>query len=57
MIAEGVSGPLCWTVSLGNHNCNSVRMTESAPAPASPTEEELAAANVWMPPSESDDEW
>ena len=46
MQAEGLSGPLCWAVSLG-YNGNSARF-ESAPAPASPTEEELAAAKAWQ---------
>ena len=43
MVAEGLSGPLCWAVSLYEL---SVRI-ESAPVPASPTEEELAAAKAW----------
>ena len=45
MVAEGLSGPLCWAASLGQHR--SARI-ESAPAPASPTEEELAAAKAWQ---------
>ena len=43
--AEGLSGPLCWAVSLGMAG-NSARI-ESALAPASLTEEELAAAKAW----------
>jgi hypothetical protein len=56
MQAEGLSGPLCWAVSIfwtGSSAC-----IESAPAPASPTEEELAAARAWQedhPPMESDE--
>ena len=55
MQAEGLSGPLCWAVSLFQAG-DSVRL-ESAPAPASPTEEELAAAKAWRggDSSESDD--
>ena len=41
MQAEGLSGPLCWAVTMGRGY--SARIV-SAPAPASPTEEELAAA-------------
>ena len=44
MQAEGLSGPLCWAVSLVIERC-SVRI-DSAPAPPSPTEEELAAAKA-----------
>ena len=45
MVAEGLSGPLCWAVSLGSYaNAH----TESAPALASPTEEELVAAKAWQ---------
>ena len=46
MVAEGLSGPLCWAASLV-HPGTSARI-ESAPAPASPTEEELAAAKAWQ---------
>ena len=46
MVAEGLSGPLCWAVSLGAPS-RSARI-ESAPAPASPTEEELAPAMAWQ---------
>ena len=46
MQAEGLSGPLCWAVSVYQQSC-SARL-ESAPAPASPTDEELAAAKVWQ---------
>ena len=42
MQEEGLSGPLCWAVSMVRIG-HSARI-ESAPAPASPTEEELAAA-------------
>ena len=45
MVAEGLSGPLCWAVSM--YNGTGARI-ESAPALASPTEEELAAANAWQ---------
>ena len=45
MQAEGLGGPLCWAVSLGEQG-DSARI-ESAPAPASPTEEELAAEKMW----------
>ena len=46
MVAEGLSGPLCWAVSLGAPS-RSTRI-ESAPAPASPTEEELVSAKAWQ---------
>ena len=56
MVAEGLSGPLCWAITLcqqGNRVC-----IESALAPASPTEEELAAATgtTSSDSEESDDE-
>ena len=54
MHAEGLMGPLCWAVTLMFEH-DSARI-ESAPAPFSPTEEELAAARAWVPPSESDDD-
>ena len=56
MQAEGLTGPLCWAVSL--YDEESARI-ESAPAPEAPTEEELAAARAWEeahPPSDSDDD-
>ena len=53
MQAEGLSGLYCWAVELIPADSERV---ESAPAPASPTEEELAAAKAWEPSSESDDE-
>ena len=48
MIAEGLSGALCWAVDMphGRDQGSSARI-ESAPAPASPTEEELTAAWMW----------
>ena len=45
MQAEGLSGPLCWAVSV--YHDGSARIV-SAPAPPSPTEEELAAAKAWQ---------
>ena len=45
MQAEGLRGPLCWAVVLGNGD--SVRI-ESAETPASPMEKELTAAKVWQ---------
>ena len=45
MQAEGLRGPLCWAVSMGGR-CSA--RIESAPAPASPTGEELAAAKAWQ---------
>ena len=42
----GVYGPLCWAVSAPWHGSSSSVGIESAPAPASPTEEELAAARA-----------
>ena len=56
MVAEGLSGPLCWAV-----NCcfeGDRTRIESAPAPASPTEEELvsATAQARQPLPDSDDE-
>ena len=48
MVSEGLTGPLCWAVSMFHtvQQTTSARI-ESAPAPAPPTEEELAAAKVW----------
>ena len=46
MVAEGLSGPLCWAASL--YDAGGSTRIESAPAPASPTEEELAAARAWQ---------
>ena len=48
MLAEGLSGPLCWAVSLGYGSSSEPygSRIESAPAPASPTEGELAAAKA-----------
>ena len=57
MVAEGLSGPLCWAISLYMYRPVSSARIESAPALESPTE-----ANAWQvahpPPeySESDDE-
>ena len=46
MRAEGLSGPFCWAISImPSPSITSVRI-ESAPAPVSPTEEELAAAKA-----------
>ena len=45
MQAEGLRGPYCWAVSMWRQG-RSARI-ESAPAPAPPTEEELAAAKAW----------
>ena len=63
MQAKGLSGPYCWAVSIADEGDtaglaswrHSARI-ESAVAPASPTEAELAAARAWELPSESDDE-
>ena len=46
MQAQGLSGDICWAVSLF-HEGGRARI-ESAPAPASPTEEELAVATAWQ---------
>ena len=46
MWVEGLIGPLCWAVVLSTTTGNSARI-ESALAPPSPTEEELAAAKAW----------
>jgi hypothetical protein len=46
MLAEGLTGPLCWATSMWQQG-DSTRI-QSAPAPASPTEEELAAATAWQ---------
>ena len=55
MLAEGLSGEFCWAVEVSSQGESS--RIESAPAPASPTEEELAAAVAYHPSeSESDDE-
>ena len=49
MLAGGLSGPLCWAVSLfGESEVGDSARIESALAPASPTEEELAAAAAWQ---------
>ena len=45
MQAEGLSGPFCWAVSLVYTRGYSARI-ESAPAPASPTEEEMVEARA-----------
>ena len=42
MVAEGLSGEYCWAVSMEDEG-DSARI-ESAAAPPSPTEDELAAA-------------
>ena len=42
VMQEGLTGPLCWAVSTACQGATA--RIESAPAPASPTEEELAAA-------------
>ena len=44
MKAEGLSGPLCWAVETADMGYSAC--IESSPAPASPTEEELAAAQA-----------
>jgi hypothetical protein len=44
--AAALSGPLCWAVELSWED-DSARI-ESAAAPPSPTEEELAAAKAWQ---------
>ena len=61
----GSRGPLCWAVELSPPidlpRWNSDRMEldppsariESAPAPESPTQAELAAAKAWRDPDES----
>jgi len=54
MVAEGLSGPLCWACAA--FTMRSGARIESAPAPASPTEEELAAAKVASNSDGSDDE-
>ena len=46
MQAEGLTGPLCWAVSIIQVD-NSARV-ESAAVPASPTQEDLAAAAAWQ---------
>ena len=46
MVAKGLTGPLCWAVNLVFQG-SSARI-ESAAAPASPTEAELAAARAWQ---------
>ena len=51
MVAEGLTGPLCWAVSMSelyDTPAGASARIESAPAPASPTEEELAAAKAWQ---------
>ena len=46
MRAEGLSRPLCWAVALGGQGTGA--RIESAPAPASPTEEDPTAAEAWQ---------
>ena len=53
MVAEGLTGPLCWGVSLYSPP-DSARI-ESAPAPPSPTVEELTAAKAWEEANNSSD--
>ena len=45
MKTEGLNSPCCWAVSLFH---NGSARVESAPPPASPTEEELDAAKAWQ---------
>ena len=52
MVAEGLTAPLCWAVSMVAVG-RSARI-DSAPAPASPTAEELTAAAAWEPSSDSE---
>ena len=52
MVTEGLSGPLCWAVDQA-YEGDSVRIG-SAPAPASPTEEELASARAWQEANDPD---
>ena len=54
MVAEGLTGPLCWAVSL-YHGAGTSARIESVPAPPSPTEEELAAAKAWQVARAPDD--
>jgi len=53
MQSEGLSGPLCWAASLG---AGGGMRIESAPLPASPTDEELAAAMAWQEAQPSSDD-
>ena len=46
MVAEGLVGPYCWAAEVLTEGV-SVRVS-SAPATASPLEEDLAAAEVWQ---------
>ena len=46
MVAEGLTGPLCWAAATA-YDRTSARI-ESAVAPASPTNEELAAVVAWQ---------
>ena len=46
MMAEGLTGPLCWALVLHDEG-HSARI-ESAPAAASPTAEELVTAKAWQ---------
>jgi hypothetical protein len=48
MVAEGLSGPLCWAALADMRFDYSARIEQSAPAPPSPTEEELAVAKAWL---------
>ena len=48
MVAEGLAGPLCWAVEL--YERGEGARIESAPTPASTTEEELAAVVAWQEP-------
>jgi hypothetical protein len=57
MVTEGLSGPLCWAVDQA-YGGDSARIG-SAPAPASPTEAELASARAGQEahPDSDDGEW
>ena len=51
MVAEGLSGPYCWAVSIvwpGWAETGTAALIESTPAPPSPTEKELVAAIAWQ---------
>ena len=53
MQAQGLRGPLCWAVVLGSSHAR----IESAAAPSSPTEEELAASIAWQEAHHADDDF
>jgi hypothetical protein len=55
VMATGLSGEYCWAVSLGVQG--NIARIEAAPAPASPTAEELAQAAAYEAEQVGDDDY